>query len=153
MTLIVGLLLTAFILFFFEIFLPGGVLAVIGGILLLVAASLTYTEFGLIAAIGVLIGGLVGALTMFFVEIRFISNSRFGNQLSLKQSIDAKVNQQPREKLVGCEGVTLTTLAPSGRVEIDGEVRTAYSEDGFLEKDTPVKVLRSSPFHLIVVRK
>ncbi len=153
MTLIIGLLITAFILFFFEIFLPGGVLAVIGGILLLVSAGLAYTEFGLFAGLLILAGGILGAVAMFFAEIRFISNSRFGNQLSLKQSIDAKVNQQPREKLVGCEGVTLTILAPSGRVSIDGKPHTAYAEDGYLEKNVPVKVLRSSPFHLIVIKK
>jgi membrane-bound serine protease (ClpP class) len=153
MSLIVGLLVTAFVLFFFEIFLPGGVLAVIGGVLLLIASALSYTEYGLLVALLILFGGLLGALGLFFVEVRFIANSRFGEQLSLQRSIDSKVSWGTSDDLVNREGVTLTTLAPSGKVQIDGETYTAHAEDGYLSKDTPVTVLRNTPFHLIVSKK
>ena len=83
MSLIIGLIITAFVLFFFEIFLPGGVLAVMGGILLLGASVLTYSEYGIVWAVLLLCFGLIGALIMFFLEIRFIAHSRFGKQLVL----------------------------------------------------------------------
>jgi membrane-bound serine protease (ClpP class) len=150
MTLIVGLVITAFVLFFFEIFLPGGVLAVIGGILLLTASALAYTEFGPAWAALLFFGGLIGALVMFFLEIRFISRSRFGRQLSLQTSISAQLNPRDDEKLVGTEGVTLTILAPSGKVELDGRIYTASAQSGFLEKGVPVRVIRSETFKLIV---
>jgi membrane-bound serine protease (ClpP class) len=150
MTLIIGLVATAFVLFFFEIFLPGGVLAVIGGILLLIASALAYTEFGAAWAALLFCLGLVGALIMFFLEIRFISRSRFGRQLSLQSSITAQLNPRADEKLVGTGGVTLTTLAPSGKVELDGRVYTASAQSGFLEKGVPVRVVRSETFKLIV---
>lgn len=153
MSLIIGLLVTAFVLFFFEIFLPGGVLAVLGGILLLTASALAYGEFGLLVALGIFIGGLLAALGLFFVEIRFIANSRFGSQLALQRSIDHKLSWGTSDEMVNREGVTLTTLAPTGTVSIDGKSFTATSEDGFLEKDTPIKVVRKTPFHLIVVKK
>ena len=153
MTLIIGLLITAFILFFFEIFLPGGVLAVVGGIMLLAASVLTYNEFGLFPGTLVLIGGLIGALILFFLEIKFISRSRFGKQLALQSTVSAKLNPLHDEKLVGKEGVTLTILAPSGRVQIDGSVFTAAAEEGFLEKGVSVRVLRNETFKLIVTKK
>ncbi|MEX0325013.1 MAG: NfeD family protein [Puniceicoccaceae bacterium] len=153
MSLVIGLLLTAFVLFFFEIFVPGGVLAVLGGVFLLAAAGVAYTEWGLIWAVALFFGGLVMALIMFFLEIRLIANTRFGQQLALKSTIAAKLNPKEDESLVGTEGVTLTILAPTGRVELGGKVYTASAEDGYLEKGVPVRVLRSETFKLIVAKK
>lgn len=152
MTLIIGLLVTAFILFFFEIFLPGGVLAVIGGLVLLAACAATYTEYGVVWAVTLLIFGLIGALLMFFLEIRLISTTRFGQQFALKSTIAAKLNPKADEALVGKEGVALTTLAPTGKVRIDAKTYVAQAEDGFLEKGHVIKVVRIETFKLIVAR-
>jgi len=153
MTLMIGLIATAFVLFFFEIFVPGGVLAMLGGVALLAASVVAYNEHGLIWAVMIFFAGMVGALVMFFVEIRVLAHSRLGRQLSLQSTIAARLNPKPDDKLVGQEGVTLTTLAPSGRVQIAGQVYTASAEDGFLEKGAPVRVLRNETFNLIVQRK
>ena len=152
MTLIIGLLVTAFILFFFEIFLPGGVLAVIGGIILLTACAMTYSEFGITWAIALLILGLVGALIMFFLEIRLIAHTRFGRQFALKSTIAARLNPRADEALVGRSGIAQTTLAPTGKVRIDDKTYVAQAEDGFLEKGHAVKVVRIETFKLIVTR-
>ncbi|MGC9450645.1 MAG: NfeD family protein [Oceanipulchritudo sp.] len=152
MSLVIGLVVTAFVLFFFEIFLPGGVLAVLGGLLLLAASVLAYTNLGPAWAVAIFFGGLLGALAMFFLEIRFISKSRFGRQLSLQSTISARLNPKEDDKLVGTDGVTLTILAPTGRVEINGRTYTAFAEDGYIEKGVPVRVLRSETFKLIVER-
>ena len=153
MSLIIGLIVTAFVLFFFEIFLPGGVLAVIGGMFLLLASILAYQELGLFWALGIFSLGMVGALVLFFLEIRFISRTSFGKQLSLQSSISARLNPLEGEKLEGQEGVTLTVMAPTGKVEVQGSPYTAVAEDGFLEKGVPVRVIRSETFKLIVTRK
>lgn len=153
MSLVIGLILTAFVLFFFEIFVPGGLLAVLGGIFLLAASVVAYTEWGLVWAITLFFGGLIMALVMFFLEIRLIANTRFGQQLSLQSTIATKLNPREDDNLVGTEGVTLTILAPTGRVELGGKVYTASAEDGYLEKGVPVRVLRSETFKLIVAKK
>ncbi len=152
MTLIAGLLITAFILFFFEIFVPGGILAVAGGLLLLAACAVTYTEYGIVWAVSLLIIGLVGALVLFFLEIRLIANTRFGNQFALKSTVAAKLNPTADPELVGREGVTLTILAPTGKIRLDGKTYVAKAEDGFLEKGHAVKVVRIETFKLIVAR-
>lgn len=153
MSLIIGLLVTAFILFFFEIFVPGGVLAAVGGILLLTASGLAYTEWGFLAAVAILLGGLAGALSMFFVEIKMLSSSRLGRQLALQSAITARLNPRADDSLVGKEGVTLTTLAPTGKVQVLGQVHTAFAQDGYLEKGAPIKVVRIETFKLIVAKK
>lgn len=150
MSLIIGLIITAFVLFFFEIFLPGGVLAVIGGLLLLTASAVACGELGIIWSICILIFGLIGALVMFFLEIRFIANTRFGRQLSLQSSVSANLNPRADEKLIGKPGVTLTILAPTGKVEIDGKSYTAFAQDGYLGKGAAIRVVRTETFKLIV---
>ena len=153
MSLVIGLFITAFVLFFFEIFVPGGLLAVLGGVFLMASSAVAYTEWGLVWAIILFFGGLILALVMFFIEIRLIAHTRFGKQFALQSTISAKLNPKEDENLVGTEGVTLTILAPTGRVEIAGKVYTASAEDGFIEKGVPVLVRRSETFKLIVVRK
>ena len=150
MSLLVGLIITAFVLFFFEIFLPGGVLAVLGGLMLLAASAVAYTELGAIWAIAIFFFGLVGALVMFFIEIRLIAGTRFGRQLSLQSAVSARLNPKADDKLVGKEGVTLTILAPSGKVEIEGKTYTASAQDGYLQKGVSIRVLRTETFKLIV---
>lgn len=152
MTLIIGLIVTAFILFFFEIFLPGGILAVIGGMVLLAACALTYTDFGIVWAVTLLIFGMLGALLMFFLEIRLIAHTRFGKQFALKSTIAAKLNPMADEALVGRDGITQTILAPTGKVRVAGKTYVAQTEDGFLEKGHAIKVVRIETFKLIVAR-
>lgn len=160
MTLIIGLVATAFLLFFLEIFTPGGILALLGAILILLASVLAYGEWGFFPAVLIFLFGLVGAVVMFFIEIRFLSRTPLGKQLSLQSTISNSLTSWAGddlsgtgEKLVGSEGVTLTTLAPGGKVQVNGKIYTAAAEDGYLEKGAPIRVLRNETFKLIVQRK
>ena len=51
MSLIITLMSVALILFFFEIIVPGGILAAIGGILMLIACVIAYTELGALSGL------------------------------------------------------------------------------------------------------
>ena len=60
---------------------------------------------------------------------------------------------QPRPalpELVGKTGTTLTTLAPTGYVAIDGHSYEAQSQDGLLAKGAAVRVVAMDPFSLKV---
>ncbi len=153
MSVLIGLIVIAFALFFFEIFMPGGILALIGGVLLIIASILAYDQLGLTWAIIIFAAGPLGALLMFFLEIKFLSSTRMGKQLSLKSAISSQLNPRADENLVGQEGVTLTILAPSGKVLVDGQTHTAAVVDGFLDKGVPVRVVRTETFKLIVEKK
>ena len=104
MTLIIGLLIIAFVLFFFEIFLPGGILAVIGGVLLLAACIVTYNEYGIVWAASVLVISMITAFGLFFLELRLIANTRYGQQFALRSTIATKLNPKADEEVVGKEG-------------------------------------------------
>lgn len=52
--------------------------------------------------------------------------------------------------LVGMSGVAHTILRPSGRVMIEGEVYDAVAESSWIEKGTPVKVIRHEATQIYV---
>ncbi len=153
MSTIIALIIIAFTLFFFEIFVPGGLLAFAGSLLLLIAAGLAYMDYGLWWALAILLLGPSLAIGMFFIELKLLAHSKFGRQFALKSTVAHKLNKKADENLVGKEGVTLTVLAPTGRVRIGEKTFTASAEDGFLERGVPVTVLRSETFKLIVEKK
>lgn len=153
MSLIVALIIVAFTLFFFEIFVPGGILAFAGSVLLFLAAIFVYMDYGLWWALLVMLLGPLLAIGMFFLELKLLANSKLGRQIALKSTIAHKLNPKADENLVGMEGVTLTVLAPTGKVRVGDKTFTASAEDGFLERGVPVTVLRSETFKLIVDKK
>jgi membrane-bound serine protease (ClpP class) len=152
MSVIITLLLLTFLLFFFEIFAPGGLLALLGILALLAASAVAFTDFGLFPAIAVFTGGAVAGIVLFFIEIKLLQKTALGNQLSLQSTISGQSAPvaSSMENLVGKEGVTLTRLTPSGKVRIDGREHVARSQGGFLDAGTPVRVVRSEVFNLIV---
>jgi membrane-bound serine protease (ClpP class) len=149
-TLILTLIILAFVLFFLELFAPGGILGLFGVISLVVAAILAYETMGMFGSAGILIGGTVVGLGLFFLEIKLLANSRFGKQF---QHHDRQMAQTPsvgRPELVGKRGITLTTMAPSGKVKLENEIFEAASLGGLINKDATVEVVRSEHLKLTV---
>lgn len=52
--------------------------------------------------------------------------------------------------LIGLQGITMETLAPEGRVRVNGEFWKAVSVSGNLSKDTPIEVVSVEQFMLSV---
>jgi membrane-bound serine protease (ClpP class) len=153
MSLLATLLVVALMLFFFEIFMPGGVLAVIGGILLLIAAGLAWNDYGPMWAMLIFFGGTLAGLILFFIEIKLLASSRIGRQIRLESAITGTALPPPPVDLVGQEGVTLTTCAPAGKVAVHGQTYEASSVDGLLPAGTQVRILRADPFKLVISKK
>jgi membrane-bound serine protease (ClpP class) len=57
------------------------------------------------------------------------------------------------KELIGKEGVADTDLKPSGKILLEDKEYQAVSEMGYINKGTPVKVLRGEGAHLIVKEK
>lgn len=152
MSLMTGLILLAFVFFFFEIFVPGGILAIVGGVCLLAAAFIAWGDLGPYWAIGILVGGTLAGFALFFIEIRFITRSPFGRQLRLEQAITAQVRSTEDASLAGKSGVALTSLAPSGKVRVENRIYTAAAADGFIERGAAISVKAVSPFKIIVTK-
>lgn len=147
-----GLVVAAFLLFFFEIFLPGGILAVIGMVLLGGASVVAGSAYGIGVAAVLLAASIVAAVLLFFLEVRLLQSGPFA-RFFLHQGSNQSVSNRPvadDDSIVGQQGEVVTRMAPSGKVRLAGRIYVAASESGMLEPGEPVQVVRFDAFKLIV---
>lgn len=149
-TLVIALIVIAFLLFFLEVFAPGGVLGLLGACSLIAASVLAYDTLGFVGSAAILIGGGFAAFVLFFVQIKLMAKSKFGRSIQHQDQQLAQTNPVGRDDLVGKTGIALTTMAPSGRVKIDNETFEAASNSGLINKQATVEVVRSEHLKLIV---
>jgi membrane-bound serine protease (ClpP class) len=133
-----------------EIFLPGGVLGVVGALLWLGAAIVGGVKFphpwNLLSGVFLLI---VGALT-FLLWFKYFPKSRMGKVLTLQDS--AKDYKAPRigENLKeGMVGEALTVLRPAGLALFDGERVDVVAEE-WIEKGDAIRIIETGEGHILV---
>lgn len=134
---VVALLALGFILLFLEIFVPGGVLGIIGGALMIYAC---YLAFGLSAAWGS--AAVVSSVIVAVTAIRLVARSRLGRKLVLDDPGvgDWKAAEEGLEALLGREGRTLTPLRPAGLAEIDGRRVDVVADSELIPAGVGVRV-------------
>ena len=100
-----------------------------------------------------LFGGLVFAIIVIILMARFFSDRYFRfSKLILKGEQEGYVSGIPKEMMpeVGALGETVTPLRPSGKVHIGENMFDAMSQGDFVEKNTPVEVLKIEGSKVIV---
>ena len=151
MTWIVGLMALGLALVMIEIFVPGGIIGAFGGLCLLAAIIVAFNENGMTGALLAFLVALAGLAACLFVEFKILPKTPMGRRLFLQNRVEGKSqNDLADDTLVGKEGDSLTALAPSGYVLVDGRKYEAFSRSGFLEKGEKVKVDSYDQFRIIV---
>jgi membrane-bound serine protease (ClpP class) len=156
-----------------EVFLlPGmGIFAVTGGALCLVSLVLamvpsdgTGLESGLTVegAIGIMAFGFGAGTVCFLALIRFLPHNPIFTRKGLishsaivgvPTADSAQAAQKEAQKLLGAQGVALTTLRPSGKMETDdGRLLDVLAEGEFIEKGTRVRVMECPDGQILVTR-
>ena len=151
MSTIIGLLVAAFILVFFEVILPGGILGIIAALCVILASWFAGAEYG--AGIGVLTfaGSSAAIGILVFIEFKLLARTPLGSAFFLKSSVTGHSNIASAEAaIIGREGISLTRLNPSGKVAIDGQSYEAHSQDGYIEADQLILVVAQDNFKLII---
>jgi membrane-bound serine protease (ClpP class) len=152
-SLYVTLLLAGFILIGTEIFIPGGVLGILGGTAWISAAVVGWRSFpepwNLLSAFALL---LVGILT-FIIWIRYFPKSRIGRSLQLADSTARYKAHTGHEGLeVGMTGEAISTLRPSGIARFNG-IRVDVVADGeWIEAGESIKISSTGGGHVSVVK-
>jgi len=154
MNAIILLFAVGIILLAFEVFVPGGILGIFGGLSLLGGIVLSFANFGATGgwtAVAIALG-LVGL--MVYIEFGLLPKTTLGRRLFLRSAVSG-TSQPPLAEsaaVVGREGETLTPLAPTGYVVVDGRRYEAFSQSGLLPKGAPVRVVGLDTFRLIVTK-
>lgn len=143
-----------FLLLLIEVFVPGGVLGVLGGLLLVAAIVLGYVQFGWEAG-SILLVGLGGtALTGFTIWMSFFPRTAAGRRFMLSKTLVAGSGSPPGDHgLAGWEGVAVTPLRPAGKALIDGRRLDVIAESEFLDAETPVVVVSVDGTRVVVRKK
>lgn len=151
MTLIIGLIVTALVLVFFEVILPGGVLGVMAGLCVILATWLGFTEYGALGGLGIFLGACVAIAVMAYIEFKLLAKTSLGRAFFLDEQITGHSNvSAAADSIIGKEGTALTRLNPSGKVAIEGESYDAYSQDGYIDSGEFIGVVAKDNFKLII---
>lgn len=149
LTPILILIFIGIILILIEILvLPGtNIAGIIGIAFILGAIFLSYKHLGTpIAHYVLMISFLLMSGAIFFVL-----RSNTWKKMSLNTSIDSKVETIEKDSIkIGDEGITVTRLAPIGKVQVNDRLVEAKSDRKFLDPDTPVKVVEVLRNQIIV---
>jgi len=137
-----------------EIFLPGAIAGIIGGLSMAAGCVVSFVTFGpgggalaTVVALGLLL------LTL-YLELVWLPKTSFGRNLIVQSKVDA-VSQPPLANpgmVVGKTAEALTTLAPSGYVRVEGRRYDAFCRSGHVPKGTVLRVVGIDNFRVIVTQ-
>ena len=131
-----------------------GVTAAIG--LVAVLAGLFFTFGGGVLALYILSAGLLISVIAGYFFLGHLSKSplwkkiTFESRLTGKEGFHASSQGNHLKSYEGCQGIALSVLRPSGKVEINGHVLDAMSEGSFIEKGETIVVQKSEGSYLVV---
>ncbi|MBI1388486.1 MAG: nodulation efficiency protein D [bacterium] len=153
---IICLLLFGVLLMFAELFVPGGVLGLIGTVLMGVAVYLCFQEYGSQIGVAVLLFSILITVTVVIFAFTVIPKTRFGKLLILGDSVSKQTGYHSDayydSGLVGKEGVTESELRPVGIALIDGRRVDVMTDSEFVEPGVRVKVTRIDGNRIVVIR-
>ncbi len=136
-----------------EVFLPGGIVGAIGGLVIIGGVVQAYSEFGAQGAFMAAIVAVLRLVAALYVEFKVLPNTRMGSRLFLKESVKAKTGySQSADEIVGQICTTVTALGPTGFVMVKGKKLEAFSKSGFIEKNTEVRVTGRDNFRILVAK-
>ena len=149
-TIVITLIVLALLLFFLEIFAPGGILGFMGAVSLIAAAIMAYETMGITGSVSIIGGGTIAGVALFFIEINLLTKTKFGKRVQHNHQQSAKTIPVGRPELIGKSGQALTAMAPTGKVRIANETFEAASNSGLINENATIEVVRSEHLKLIV---
>jgi membrane-bound serine protease (ClpP class) len=137
-----------------EVFVPDGILGIIGGLFLLGASALGFVVFPpAIAALG-LAGTIALACFTIFMWARFFPKTPAGKRMMVSQDLkNAHACDESLLMLQGQQGIVTAELRPSGFAEINGRRVDVISASGdLMPLDTRIQVMRVEGNRVLVDR-
>lgn len=150
---VIILILLGIILFLIEfLIVPGITIAGIGGLILMSGGVyLSFENFGNKTGFIVLIGTFVISLLILIYALR----ANTWKRVMLNTNIDSKVYEDTDANAIkaGDSGITMTRLAPIGKVKVNNITVEAKSISGYIDPKTEIVVVKLSGSQLIVKLK
>jgi membrane-bound ClpP family serine protease len=135
-----------------EVLTPGGVLAALAGICFLAGVATSFLQLGPEA--GLIATGLavvLGGATL-YLELFVFPHTRFARRMFATETVAGRSQPElaDRSAVLNREVVAVTTLAPSGFVDLDGRRYEAYSRSGKIDPGARLRIVDVDTFRLVV---
>ncbi len=130
------------------VFVPGTTLVgIVGFAFLVFGVSLSFRYFG--TTTGWVTTG--GTTVAFFVVFYLCFKSNVWSRFSLNSKIDSKVNEGETTGLaVGVEGVTLSSLRPIGKAELNNKVYEVKTFGNYLDTGKKIRIVEILSNQIVV---
>ena len=140
------------VLLLLEFFVPGGIVGIIGGALIIISllfagASITHMAYSIIIAMFIAVIGMVILMKFFGKKLHVF------NKLVLRDATTTEegyVSNTNRVELIGRVGEAVTPLRPAGVIIIDNERIDAVSEGSYIDKGKQVEVIKVEGSRIVV---
>lgn len=148
------LFVTGLILLIIEAIVPGFGLPGISGIIFVLVGTVLAMESMKIALLSLSVAILITTIvTVVLIKMGFKSKMLRKIILDTEQKDEeGYLSVDSVQKFMDKKGITLTELRPTGFIEIDGIKLDALSDEGFIPKSIPVKIVRVEGSKLFVRR-
>lgn len=146
------LLVVGLVIIWLEFYLPGGVMAVIGS-LVVIGAVISFAMAGHtpLALLGFFVFALAAVVVTIWAALKHIRRSGERNTFFLSRDQEGFTAVDSFDRaLIGKEAVTLTDLGPSGYILIEGKRYPAASRGPYIDRGQKVRVVGGEAEYLIV---
>ncbi|MDR5657978.1 NfeD family protein [Serpentinicella sp. ANB-PHB4] len=146
---VVGLILLGI-----EAIAPGFGIPGVGGITAIVISIILASSSTTTAVISLIVAFTLSIVT-FIILLKYGPKNIYFNKIILNENLDKEKgysSSSDQKILLNKTGIVVKTLRPSGKVEIDNELIDVVAEEGFVDIDSEVKVVKVEGSK-IVVRK
>lgn len=133
-----------------ELFVPGGVIGIVGAGCIIAAVVLTFAQYGMAAGIIALFGFIALGIVIFILWMKNFDRLPVTKRLILHDKIGDKKVPDPHKALLGQTGVALTDLMPSGRAQFGDEKVDVLSQGPSVEKGHKVEAIGFSGSTVVV---
>ena len=148
------LLVTGLMLVGAEIFVPGGILGIIGGIALLGSVIMGFAAFGPVTGGYVALGIVILVGLVIFLWIRIFPGTSVGRSMTVSGNLSkAKGTADGVDTLTCKTGTALSDLRPSGFALIDDRRVDVITRGEMLEKDGKLEVVKVEGNRVIVQKQ
>lgn len=144
-----------FILLIAELFVPGGIIGIIGGALvvfglLIAGENMLYMAYSILIAFIIALIGMVVMMKFFGKKLHMFSKLVLTDATSTEEGY---VSNATRTELLGKVGKSLTPLRPAGTVVLESERIDVVTEGGYIDIGKFVEIIKVEGSRIVVREK
>jgi membrane-bound ClpP family serine protease len=137
-----------------EVFVPGAILGIIGGLCMAAGCVISFLQLGVAGGMVATVVALALLGLTLYVELIWLPKTRFGKRLIVESTVGS-TSQPPLADaalITGKAAEAMTPLVPSGYVLVEGRKYEAFCQSGHVPKGAQLRVAGLDNFRLIVTK-